>query len=341
MRRRLALSFALLLLAFSGCVSPRRGTTNSGGSGTGQLYVINQSRNELLRFSGATAVNGNASPAAAISGSSTQLSTPRYVFLDVANNRLYVVNSGASNVLVFESANTLNGNIAPNRVIGSTSLATPVDVAVDTSSRNLLYVVDTLVVAVFANASSADGNTSALRLLQPGFTPGAILLDGTNDRLFLADTTGNAIDVYDNISTLSGSITASRTLTGSNTQLSQPDGLRVDGAGRLIVSNASTASITIYTNAATLNGNISPAGVIAGSNTRLTSPAQLALDPTTNSGELYVADRSGGNIPVFSNISTVSGTINRSPNRNISGPSTGLSNSGSPTAIGIALDTTR
>src|SRR5215470_12717637 len=103
MLRRLALTFALLLLSFSGCISPRRGTTNNGTTGTGQIYVINQSGNALLRFSGATAVNGNASPAATISGTNTQLSTPKHIFLDVANNRLYVANSGALNVLVFES----------------------------------------------------------------------------------------------------------------------------------------------------------------------------------------------------------------------------------------------
>jgi hypothetical protein len=341
MLRRLAVTFALLLFAFSGCVSPRRGPTNSGGSGTGQLYVTNDSGNSILRFSGATAVNGNASPAATISGSNTQLSAPKHIFLDVPNNRLFVGNSGASNILVFDSVNTLNANIAPNRIISSTSLATPIDVAVDTSSRNLLYVVDSLAVVVFANASTANGTTSALRLLQPGFTASAIQLDATNDRLFLADGAANAIDVYDNASTLVGPITATRTLTGSHTQLSLPDGLRIDGAGRLIVSNSSPPSITIYANAASTTGDISPTGVIAGSNTKLTAPAQLALDPTTNSGELYVADPSGGNIPVFNNISGVSGTTNPVPNRNITGPSTKLANTGSPTARGIALDTTR
>lgn len=337
MFRRLIISFALLLLAFSGCViSPRRGTTNTGSSGTGQIYVANESSNAILRFQGATAATGNVTPTATISGSSTGLNAPKYIFLDVTNNLLYVANSGAGNILVFQNVNTLSGNPAPARAISSTSLSSPVDVAVDTTSRNLLYVADTLEVAVFANASTANGPTTVLRVIQLQFTPSAMLLDATNDRLFLADAGTSTIHVFDNASTLTGAVTATRSLNGSITQLAQPDGLRVDGSGRLIVSNASPASITIYANAATISGNIAPVGVISGGNTTLVAPAELALDPTTNSGELYVADPSGGNVSVFSSISTVTTSVSSAPSRNLTGPNTTLN-----APKGVALDTTR
>jgi autotransporter-associated beta strand protein len=217
-------------------------------------------------------------------------------------------------------------------------LSAPADVAVDTS-RDLLYVADNAEVAVFTNASTASGSTTAARVIQLGFTPSAMLLDPGNDRLFLANAGSNEIDIFDNASTLTGSVSPPRTLT--STQLSQPTGLAKDGAGRLIVSNASTPSITIYLNAATITGNVSPVGEINGSNTKLTGPGQLALDPTTNSGELYVADPTGGNVSVFSNLSTVNGTINLTPSRNLSGPNTNLNTTGSPTAKGVALDTSR
>lgn len=340
----LALSI-LLLLSLAGCViSPRRDGTNNGGGGkgTGQLYVVNQSNNAILRFGGATAANGNISPNAILSGSATLLATPSYIFIDTANNRLYVANTGASDVLIFENASTLSGNVngAPSRAISSTNLTAPVDVAVD-ATRDLLYVADNFEVAVFQHASTANGSTVVFHVLQLTFTPGAILLDAANDRLFVADPTTSSVDVFDTASTLNGTVTAPRVITGAQTQLSQPDGLRIDGAGRLIVSNFSPASITIYNNAATNSGPASPVAVLTGSNTTLAGPTQLALDPTTNSGELYVADPSGANVAVFSSITTVTGSINPSPNRNITGANTTLNNTAVSTARGVAIDTTR
>lgn len=343
------LSFLLVAILFvAGCViSPRRdnsggGGGGGGGNGTGQLYVSDQGGNAILRFGGATQANGNISPAATITGASTQLANPQYIFSDPANDRLYVANSNGADILVFDKISTLTGtsNTSPTRTIASANLAAPVDVAVDTG-RDLLYVADNGAVVVFASASTDNGNTLAARILNLGFTPGAILLDSGNNRLFVADDVGNAVDVFDNASTLNGAVTANRRLVGGATQLNAPFGLRIDGAGRLIVGNANTpGSITIYANAATLNGNISPAAVISGSSTTLSAPAQLAIDPLTNSGELYVADPNTGEVAVFSSITTAAGTINAAPNRNITGNNTLLSGTGSVTARGVALDTT-
>ena len=341
-RRVVAVFSILLMLSLNGCVSPRRTVSiSSGGGGTGQLYVSDQGGSAILRFSGATRATGNIAPAANISGASTQISNPQYIFVDSAANRLYVANLNGSNILVFEKVSTLNGNQAPSRVLTSTSLATPIDLTVDTS-KDLLYVADNSKVAVFTGASTANGSLVAVRTIQLTFTPIAILLDQSNDRLFVVNNTGNAVDVFDGASTLNGTVTPNRTLSGTNTQLNQPAGVRIDGAGRLIVSNAgSSPSITIYNNAATITGNVAPTAVISGSNTTLNTPAQLALDSTTNAGELYVADPTGGNVSVFSNITTLTGNQNIAPSRTISGSATLLTGTGSTTARGVALDTTR
>lgn len=349
MLRRFTTALIILLLwSLSGCViSPRRTVNNGGvggGNGTGQLYVSNQSNDSIVRFSGATKATGNIPPAATIQGSSTQLNQPQYIFADNTNNRVYVANLGAANILVFDNLSTLNGNQAPTRVISSTNLVSPIDVALD-PINNLLYVADKTTdggaIEVFTSASAANGSTTPARIIQPGFVPSAILLDSANDRLFIADPVNNAIDVYDTATKLNGTVTASRSISGSNTQLSQPFGLRIDGAGRLIVGNASPPSITIYSNAASANGNLSPATFITGSNTTLSSPTQLALDPTTNAGELYVADGVAQEVVVFSDISTATGTLNAKPNRQITGSNTTLTITGATTARGVALDTTR
>lgn len=347
------LSAILLFLGFSvglfvtGCViSPRR-TLGGGSSGTGigHLYVSDQSGSAILTFAEATGDSGNIAPTANLSGTSTLLSNPQYIFSDGANDRLYVANQGGVNILVFDSVSTLSGNVnsAPARTISSPNLTGPLDVALD-PVKDLLYVADSSgAVVVFASAATVNGTVTASEVLNLGFTPTAILSDSSNDRLYIANGAGNAVEILDNASTLvgtSGTVTASGTLSGpNNTGLNNPSGLRLDGAGRLIVSNTGAVGINIYANAATLNGDISPVTIISGGNTTLSSPAQITLDPTTNSGELYVADPNVGEVVVFSSITTAAGNINATPNRSISGSSTLLTGSGGLTARGVAIDT--
>jgi sugar lactone lactonase YvrE len=341
--QRLGAALTLVfLLSFSGCViSPRRdGTTSTGGTtGIGQLYVANLAANSILRFAGATAVTGNANPTAIISGNLTQLASPKGIRIDAPNNRLYIANFGAANILVFDNISTATGNAntQPTRVISSANLTGPVDVARD-AVKDLLYVADGITIAVFGAASTANGNTTPLRVIQLTFNPGAILVDGNNDRLFIADFANNMIDVVDGASTANGPLTATRTITSP--QLSEPNGLVIDGAGRLIVSNFVPPSISIFNNAASASGNTNAVAALSGTNTTMVSPAQLALDPTTNSGELYVADPSGGKIDVFSAITTVSGTLNPQPNRSINIGIVTVNGTAAPTAQGVAIDTT-
>src|SRR5437660_1035835 len=153
MWRRLHLGLLGLLLVLSGCViSPRRDTVNNGGNGNGngngngafgRIYVTNPTNNTLVRFDGALTINGNVAPGATISGAATLLSNPQYLFLDAANNRLFIANQGGSNVLVFDNANAHTGNVAPTRTISgpSTNLFSPMDLALD-RTRDLLYVAD-------------------------------------------------------------------------------------------------------------------------------------------------------------------------------------------------------
>lgn len=344
MLRRFAAGFLLPAILFiSGCViSPRRDSTSTGGggsNGTGEVYVSDQSGNAILRFSGATQASGNISPAAVISGSNTTLSSPQYIFSDNTNDRLYIANLNGSNILVYEKVSTISGNsnTAPSRTISSSNLLQPVDVAVDTV-KDLLYVADNDRVVVFSGASTANNNTLAQHIIQLTVSPIAILIDANNDRLFVADPTPEVL-VFNTASQLNGSVTANSTLSGADTQLNQPSGLRIDGAGRLLVSNAaSPGSITIYNNAATVSGDQQPVGTISGSSTTFSGPGQIALDPTTNSGELYVADPNAGEVAVFSSITTVSGSQNVAPNRNINGASTDLTGTGSLTARGVAID---
>src|SRR6185312_13688751 len=160
-------------------------------------------------------------------------------------------------VVIYDGISTKSsGNIAPSRTITG-SLVNPTDVTLD-KVRNLLYVADDIEILVYASASTANGTPTPVRDLSVNFQLSGIYIDGANDRLYVADSAGNAVAVYDHASTLNGPITANRAVQGAATHLSGPGSVQVDGAGRLVVSNSLAPSITIYPNAATADNNIAP-----------------------------------------------------------------------------------
>ena len=354
--------FVLFLMV--GCViSPRR-TLGGGGSGTptptpsptptptpnpaatGRLYVSNSGNASIVRFDNAFVANGNAPPAATISGANTTLKSPSFMTLDAAADRLYVANTGDLSVVIFDAISTRTGiaNIAPTRTIAgaATGLLQPTDVALD-KTRDMLYVADDIDIFVFnsASASTTNGNVAFARDISPGFTVSAIFIDSTNNRLFVADQAADAVAIFDNASTLNGPVKATRVVQGAATHLAVPSGVTVDGAGRLIVSNVGNGTtipptITIYANAATADGNLAPVAEITGSGTGMSTPDQLVVDKT-GTGTLYNADPGAARIAIFGGLNTANGNI--APSRSITGINTGLSVGSQP--VGVAFDNTR
>jgi hypothetical protein len=348
----LTVCFVLMLL--TGCViSPRRtvgGSTSPTPTPTatptptpgvtGQLYVSNDTANALLRFSNALTVNGSTATPTVIKGTATKLNGPQYLFLDVANDTLYVANSGSSSILVFANASTMTGSPAPTREIASIALTSPSDVALD-KTRNLLYVADGFEIFSFANASTATGTLSAAQDIVLTFAPSALFVDAANNRLYAADATGSQIAIFDAASTLNGPKTPTRTISGAATQLNAPSGVLLDSNGRLVVSNGGVTgpSITIYSSASVAaGGNATPVAVLNGVNTTFNTPNQIVLNTAATGGDLYVTDPAAGAVDIFTNLAAANGSP--APARRLTG--TGVTQSTvAPTARGIALDITR
>lgn len=330
---------AVALLVISGCSRGRLNSTGGGGGGgttsLGQLYVATNSG--IVRFNNALAATGNITPAATITGATTTLSAPQHLLVDPTGDRLFVANAGASSILVFESASTINGNIAPTRTISgsATLLSAPHDLAID-PFNNLLYVADGTQVLVFQSASTVTGNIPPVHNIGMGFTVGAMALDVTNNRLYVADTSGNTIDRLEGASLQNGAAVVAASIAGPNTGLAHPAGLALDSAGHLIVANAAAPSLTIFSSAATATGNVTPAASVSGTGTQLAGPDQIVLNPTNPNGELYVADKLAGAILIFGNVNTITGAT--PPQRTISGTSTTLAANG---VNGVALDPAR
>lgn len=318
------------------------GSCGGGGSGgggtltpTGKLYVSGCSTNSILSYDNANSVSGSATVSRTIIGAATTLSTQGGIFVDVANDRLYVANASANSILVFNNASTRNGNTAPDRTIAgaATTLNGPADVFLDVTNDRLYvanYTADSIL--VFNNASTANGDIAPDRTVAGAATsldgPAGIYVDTTRNILYIANYTGSVILSYNNAGTVSGDFGPSRTIA-SSTALNNPEGIFVDVANnRLYVADPDSSYISVFNNASTRWGDILPDRRIAGIPSY--TPRDVFVDVAND--RLYVANYDTDSILVFNNASTADADV--APNRTIS-----LPNGTGP--VSVFIDTTR
>jgi hypothetical protein len=133
------------------------------------LYVsrstsVPSATEEILVFANASTVNGSAvAPSRSITPSPTM--SVGKIFVDVANDSLYMANASFGAVRVFTSASLANGIVSPARTINWGSAAS--DIAVDVVA-NRLYALNAGNVFIIANAGTANGSVSATTLTAPG-----------------------------------------------------------------------------------------------------------------------------------------------------------------------------
>jgi DNA-binding beta-propeller fold protein YncE len=236
-----------------------------------QLYVANTSSNSILVFNTARTVNGDAVPDRTITNTApTLLSLPTSIYLDVANDRLYIASSGNDAILIYDNASTVSGDIAPDRELvgAATTISGPTGVALD-ATRDRLYVTNiNNQILVFANAGSTNGNIAPVGTISGASTtlnnPGALYVDPVEDRLYIANTANNSILVFEDASAANGDVTPDRTLVGAATLLSQPRALFVDlGTNRLYVMNGTGNTVLVFDAAATVTGDTAPARTLS------------------------------------------------------------------------------
>ena len=115
-----------------------------------------------------------------------------------------------------------------------------------------------------------------------------------------------------------GGAAPTQDISGNVTGLAQPDGIAVDTAGNIWVTNAGTSTITEYNAGA--SGNVAPINTVQGSATFLASPTGIAIDGT---GDLFVVNSqidSSGSFEVLEFGPNPSG--NQGPIRRIGGAAT-------------------
>ncbi|MBD5656968.1 MAG: NHL repeat-containing protein [Candidatus Eremiobacteraeota bacterium] len=153
----------------------------------------------------------------------------------------------------------------------------------------------------------------------------------TGQAIYVANSGNNSVTVYPKAVTGTIDEYPLATIVGSDTGLSTPFGIAVDGGGRIYVSNYANGSITVY--ASTPRGTLDerPLATIAGSATGLANPTGVAIDAL---GRIYVSNyfskTGAGNVLVFA--PNPSGVLDEAPIAMISGPHAGFD---APAAIAL------
>jgi len=99
------------------------------------LYLANQG-GSIAMFSNASAISGYKIPPRTLIGANTGLNNPTDVIMASNGNYLYVCNYGDNSILIYDDANTLNGDVGPTRVLSgdATHLNGPTGISFDADS---------------------------------------------------------------------------------------------------------------------------------------------------------------------------------------------------------------
>ena len=296
--------------------------------GSGNLYIADVNNNRIRKVDSSgnisTVAGTGTSGFSGDGGAATaaQLTLPGSVVLDALGN-LYLADGSNNRIRKVDS----DGNIST--VAGREQLNGPTGVAPDGSGN--LYIADSNnhrihkvdsagVISTVAGSGTAgfsgDGGAATAARLS---TPVDVALDGAGN-LYIADLSNSRIRKVDSagvISTVAGSGTAGFSGDGgaaTAAQLNRPNGVALDGAGNLYISDGSNHRIRKVDSAGVIStvagdGTNSYGGDGgAATSAQLDLPSGVALD---GAGNLYIVDNDSNRIRKVNsagNISTVAGT---------------------------------
>ncbi|MBL0311938.1 MAG: hypothetical protein IPP78_04315 [Holophagaceae bacterium] len=255
-----------------------------------------------------------------IQGANTQISNMHVDHLAVDRTRkmIYVVNTNPAKILVWHNADTVSGNVAPNRVITLQGVTSFEGVTLD-SAHDRLYVAGyagSAVVCAINSASTLNGNVTPTALLD---APGVWLcLDPVNDRLYTTEGAADKVYRFDNASTLATGATPSRAISFTGLSLRK---IWVDPASdRMYLASRNTSAggfnIFAFNAAASLTGAIADPDTASAARHSLGTAMNVMVDAADR---LYFWEDSATNVRIFFNASALSGTITRQPDKAIPG----------------------
>ncbi len=262
----------------------------------------------------------NATPKT-IAGSNTKLtdfggSNEDTVAVDRPRKMLYVLLSNA--VLVWHNADTVSGNVAPDRVITLAGGVSFSGIAVDSANDRLYFGGFQGGARLFAcsSASTLNGVVAPTAIISTDVR--WMALDPVNNRLYLTPATGPVVTVFDGASTLTNVSAPSRVITFTGFDVRK---MAVDPVNnRLYMACRSTSpggfDIFGFANASSLNGIIADPDATSAFRYAYNSAINVMLD---NGDRLYFWADSPTFVNIFYNASALSGTITAQPDKIVYG----------------------
>jgi sugar lactone lactonase YvrE len=287
---------------------------------SGKIYVLNSAeypKGSITVYPPLATNIGilNEAPAATITGSKTLLDSPTGVAVD-SNGNIYVANESGGPVVRHEKndrgritvyAAGSDGNVAPIATISgaATGLSYPIGIALDSSWN--IYVANALTANTGSNPigpsitvypAGSNGNAAPSAVIAGANTglnySQGIALDSAGNLY----TEGYVSEVGYSINTYpagsNGNVFPTATIVGADTGLYGPNGIALDSAGNIYVSNnydetTQRGSVTVYP--AGSSGDAVPTVTITSSYNGIDFPSGIAVD---SKGNIYVANEFGG-----------------------------------------------
>jgi hypothetical protein len=172
-------------------------------------------------YASASTANGNQAPVRELT-TAFQLSG---IFIDGANDRLYVADQAGNAIGVYDHASTLNGPITANRAVqgpNNTHLSGPGSVQVDGAGRLVVSNALAPSITIYANAATADGDIAPVAEIAGANTglslPTQVFVDTTGSgTLYNADPGAARVAVWGNLNTTNGNTAPTRVIGGAAT----------------------------------------------------------------------------------------------------------------------------
>ncbi len=262
----------------------------------------------------------NATPKT-ITGSNTKLtdfggSNEDTVAVDRPRNMLYVLLSNA--VLVWHNADTVSGNVAPDRVITIASGVSFSGIAVDSANDRLYFggFQGGARLFAFSSASTLNGVVAPTAIISTDVS--WMALDPVNNRLYMTQTTGPVVTVFDGASTLTNVSAPSRVITFTGFDVRKMAVDPVNNRLYMACRSPSPGGFDIFgfANASSLNGTIADPDATSAFRYAYNSAINVMLD---NGDRLYFWADSPQFVNIFYNASALSGTITRQPDKIVYG----------------------
>lgn len=109
------------------------------------LYAVNTQSNTILAFDNASGKQGNTPPDRALTSSTTapladKLNAPTAPFINVAKDRLFIINRGNNSVYIFDNASILDGAVQPDRKLAGESTEILFPPSIDPQITGALWI---------------------------------------------------------------------------------------------------------------------------------------------------------------------------------------------------------